>query len=88
MPIYNSDDITVRRKSSASGLVTCVDKKPVIPQIIPSATTTPVLPAMGVTSLMIQSSPEAWESAQRLAAFLEGLKNAKADHEGTHFPFY
>jgi hypothetical protein len=37
-------------------------------------------------SLMIRSTAEAWDSAWRLTKYLEGLKNAEADREGTHFP--
>jgi sulfate adenylyltransferase subunit 1 (EFTu-like GTPase family) len=48
--------------------------------LVPSA-------ARGGGSLMIRSSAEAWESSQRLIEYLEGLKNAKADREGTPFSF-
>jgi Zn-finger protein len=37
--------------------------------------------------MTIWSTAEASDSARRLAEYLEGLKNAKADREGTHFPF-
>jgi hypothetical protein len=36
---------------------------------------------------MIRSTTEPWDSARRLAEYLEGLKNAEADREGTHFFF-
>jgi hypothetical protein len=37
--------------------------------------------------MTIQSTAEASDSARRLAEYLDGLKNAKADREGTHFSF-
>jgi hypothetical protein len=40
------------------------------------AATAPVPPPSGGTSLTIRSSIEAWDSAHRLAEYLEGLKNA------------
>jgi hypothetical protein len=36
---------------------------------------------------MIRSTAQAWDSTRRLTKYLEGLKNAEADREDTHFPF-
>jgi hypothetical protein len=38
-------------------------------------------------TLMIRSNAEAWDFARCLTEYLEGLKSAEADREGTHFPF-
>jgi hypothetical protein len=37
---------------------------------------------------MIRSTVAALDSTRCIAEFLEGLKNAEADREGTHFSFY
>jgi hypothetical protein len=49
---------------------------------------TPVPPRAGVTGMMIRSTVAALDSTRCIAEFLEGLKNAEADREGTHFSFY
>jgi hypothetical protein len=64
------------------------DKQPAIVQIIPSMSSTPVPPPAGVTGMMIRSTVAALDSTWCIAEFLEGLKNAEADREGTHFSFY
>jgi hypothetical protein len=56
------------------------------PTVLPAATA-PVPPPLRGTSLAIRCTIEAWDSARCLAEYLEGLKNAEADREGTHFPF-
>jgi hypothetical protein len=87
MLIYNSVDITVCRKSSASGSSARADKQLVIPLITTSTVTGPIPPAMGIIGLTIRSSTEAWASSQRLTEFLERLKNAEANREGAHVSF-
>jgi hypothetical protein len=62
-PVMHSDDMTVCRKSPASGSVMRLDKKPVIPQIISSAIIAPISLVVWVTGLAIRSSAEACESA-------------------------
>jgi hypothetical protein len=55
--------------------------------MVSSAAIAPVPLPSGGTTWMIQSNAEAWDSARRLTEYLEGLKNAEADQDGTHFPF-
>jgi hypothetical protein len=81
------DSITSCRKSSKDGSSKSVGQ-PLLttPSVLPIATAH-VHPPSGGTSMTIQSTAEASDSARCLAEYLEGLKNAEADREGTHFSF-
>jgi hypothetical protein len=82
----HTDGITSCRKSSKDGSSKSAGQSLLTtPSVLLVATS--LIPPSGGTSLTIRSTAEASDSARHLAEYLEGLKNAEADREGTHFPF-
>jgi hypothetical protein len=59
------------------------DRPLAVPQVSSSAPASSAPPHAGETGSMICSAVGAKDSVLRVAAFLEGLKDAKADREGT-----
>jgi hypothetical protein len=60
-----------------------VDRPLAILQVSSLAPASPAPPPAGGTGSTIRSTTEAKDSVLRVGAFLEGLKDAKADWEGT-----
>jgi hypothetical protein len=75
--------VLASRKSSEDGSSKRIDQQLTVTQITLSTTTASVPPPVGETSSIIRSSAEARDFARQLHEYLEGLKDAEADQEGT-----
>jgi hypothetical protein len=82
------EDMTVRRRFLARGLLKKDDKQAAILQTVAPLIATIAPPPVGAIGSKVISTTEAWDCARRAADFLEGLKNREADREGTFFSFY
>jgi hypothetical protein len=71
------------RKSYEGGPSKCADRPLAMPQVSSPVVVGFAPPHAGGTSSMIRSTVEAKPSILWVADFLEGLKDAEADREGT-----
>jgi hypothetical protein len=61
----------------------CADQSLAVPHVSSPIVVGSAPPPVGGTSLMIRSTVEAKDTVLRVADFLEGLKDAEANREGT-----
>jgi hypothetical protein len=61
------------------------DESATVCEHVPTMVTAPISSSSEGTNWTVLSTTEAWNSSWHATEFLEGLKNQKADQEGTPF---